>query len=362
MKTPSIKPGTRKSSLITSTLVSAMSGQNGAPSGGLPPDVQAVINISLGAVVVSNYLSFLTMGVVGCYTWIYFRTFPDDRWIFKLLVSTCFIICLVDTAGSGIWVYDWAVTGYANPGVMAVIHWALPAEAMFIGTTGTLVQCFYAWRIWLVSTRKNWILPVIIVCLSLAGWCAVCYVISVVAVHKLVSELSLVSPTIYIWLGGSAGADVLITISMIYYLDLRFRMKEASRVGPGTNSRFREIIYRTVECNVLSTLAQATTIGLFQSHSLGLYFAMPDMVLAKIYTFSLIISLLGRRSNGTGLSGFRNTTSKSGGEQHALGDLRARNQNSGAAMEVAINVQRETAEDSTGWDKTSSDFDQVQKV
>ncbi|KAJ7325786.1 hypothetical protein DFH08DRAFT_1027742 [Mycena albidolilacea] len=210
-----------------------MSGQNGDPSGGLPPDVQAVINISLGAVVVSNYLSFLTMGVVGCYTWIYFRTFPDDRWVFKLLVSTCFIICLVDTAGSGVWVYDWAVTGYAS---------------------------------------------------------AVCYVISVVAVHKLVSELSLVSPTIYIWLGGSAGADVLITISMIYYLDLRFRMKEASRVGPGTNSRFREIIYRTVECNVLSTLAQATTIGLFQAHSLGLYFAMPDMVLAKIYTFSLIIS------------------------------------------------------------------------
>ncbi|KAJ7325897.1 hypothetical protein DFH08DRAFT_1027937 [Mycena albidolilacea] len=318
-----------------------MSGQNGAPSGGLPPDVQAAINISLGAVVVSNYLSFLTMGAVGCYTWMYFRTFPDDRWVFKLLVSACFIMCLVDTAGTGIWVYDWAVTGYANPGVMAVIHWALLAEG--IGTTGTLVQCFYAWRIWLISTKKNWILPVIIVCLSLAGWCAICYVISVVAVHKLVSELSLVSPTIYIWLGGFAGADVLITISMIYYLDLRFRMKEASRIGPGTNSRFREIIYRTIECNVLSTLAQATTIGLFQSHSLGFYF------------------VLGRRSNGTGLSGFRNS-SKSGGEQHGLSDLRGRNQNSGAALEVAINVQRETAEDSTGWDKTSSDFDQVQKV
>jgi hypothetical protein len=32
-------------------LVSAMPGQNSAPSGGLPPDVQAAINISLGAVV-----------------------------------------------------------------------------------------------------------------------------------------------------------------------------------------------------------------------------------------------------------------------------------------------------------------------
>ncbi|KAJ7859173.1 hypothetical protein B0H14DRAFT_2747344 [Mycena olivaceomarginata] len=339
-----------------------MSGQNGAPSGGLPPDVQAVIDISLGAVVISNYLSFLTMGVVGCYTWMYFRTFPDDRWVFKLLVSACFIMCLLDTAGTGIWVFDWAVTNYANPGVMAFTYWALPMEAMFMGTTGTLVQCFYAWRVWLVSTRKNRILPVIIVCLSLMSWCTVCYIISVVATHTLVSELSLISSSVYVWLGGSVGADVLITSSMIYYLDVRFRRKAASSVGPGINSRFREIIYRTVECNVLSTLAQAATIGLFQSHSVGLYFALPDMILAKIYTFSLIISLLGRRSNGTGLSGFRNTTSKSGGEQHALGDLRARNQNSGAAMEVAINVQRETAEDSMGWDETNSDFDQVQKV
>jgi hypothetical protein len=88
---------------------------------------------------------------------------------------------------------------------------------------------------------------------------------------------------------------------------------------------------------------------------------------------------LGRRSNGTGPSGFRNS-SKSGGEQHGLSNLRGRNQNSGAALEVAIHVQfvhyrrlrsslthiqncrRETAEDSTGWDKTSSDFDQIQKV
>ncbi|KAJ7859788.1 hypothetical protein B0H14DRAFT_3446425 [Mycena olivaceomarginata] len=99
-----------------------MSGQNGAPSGGLPPDAQAAINISLGAVVVGNYLSFLTMGVVGCYTWMYFSTFPNDRWIFKLLASICFIMCLADTAGTGIWVYDWSVADYANPGVMGFTH------------------------------------------------------------------------------------------------------------------------------------------------------------------------------------------------------------------------------------------------
>jgi hypothetical protein len=40
-----------------------------------------------------------------------------------------------------------------------------------------------------------------------------------------------------------SGADVLITTSMIYYLDLRFRIKDASRVGPGTN-RYADSVTR----------------------------------------------------------------------------------------------------------------------
>jgi hypothetical protein len=92
------------------------------------------------------------------------------------------------------------------------------------------------------------------------------------------------------------------------------------------------------------------------------------------------ISVLGRRSNGSGLSGVRNTSSKSGGEQHALSDRRARNHNSGTPLEVAINVQsvdyrcsmssfphaqnrrHDTVEDRGEWDKTNDGFDPVQKV
>ncbi|KAJ6450389.1 hypothetical protein C8R45DRAFT_1127961 [Mycena sanguinolenta] len=346
---------------------------------GLLPAEQAAINISLGGVVVSNYLSFLTMGVVCCYTWMYFTTFPNDRWVFKVLVGACFLMCAADTAGTGIWVYDWAVAGYANPAVLGLVHWAFPVEAMLLcvyqepshlpiahltyfpsGTCSTLVQCFYAWRIWLVSSRKNWILPALVVSLSLLGWCIVCWMASILVTHKLVADLSLVSPTVYIWLGGSVGADVLITASMIYYLDLRFRTKETSKGGIKPDNRFREIIRRTVECNVLSLLGQTVSVGLFNAPSVGFYFVLTDMTLAKVYTFSLVVSLLGRRSDGRGLSGARNTTSKSG-EQHALSDRRvvertARN------TQMAISVQRETVEDRDEWDKTNENFDQYQKV
>ncbi|KAJ7499782.1 hypothetical protein FB451DRAFT_1206557 [Mycena latifolia] len=224
-----------------------------------------------------------------------------------------------------------------------------------------MVQIFYAWRVWLVSTRKNWIVPIAIVTLSVLGWCIVCWMVSIMVTHKLVSELSLVSPTVYIWLGGSVGTDVLITCSMVYYLDLRFRMKEAAR-PTHANNRFREIIYRTVECNVLSLFAQSVSVGLFNSPSVGFYFVLTDMTLAKIYTFSLLISLLGRQEDGRGLSGARNTSSKSA-EQHALSERRVIDNRVGNTQ-VSINVQRATADDRSDqdWNKPNDGFEQYQKV
>ncbi|KAE9403809.1 hypothetical protein BT96DRAFT_474902 [Gymnopus androsaceus JB14] len=90
-------------------------------------------------------------------------------------------------------------------------------------------------------------------------------------------------------------ADVLITGSMIYYLDLRFRVKPEFPSGVSANwslhRRLRKIIVRTVECNLLSLFAQAVSIGLFNSKSnVGFYFVITDMTLAKIYTFSLLIA------------------------------------------------------------------------
>ncbi|KAJ6582885.1 hypothetical protein DFH09DRAFT_1144827 [Mycena vulgaris] len=334
-------------------------GQEASTSAGLPPAAQAAIDISLGGVVVSNYLSFLTMGGVCCYTWLYFSKFPNDRWFFKLIVALCFVMCAADTAGTGVWVYDWGVKGYANPGVMALTHWAFPVEAMLLGTCSTIVQCFYAWRVWMVSTRKNWIVPILIVCLSVLGWCIVCWMVSIMATHKLVSELTLVSPTVYIWLGGSVGADVLITGSMIYYLDLRFRMKKSAV----THNRFKEIIMRTIECNVLSLVAQAVSVGLFNSPSVGFYFVLTDMTLAKIYTFSLLISLLGRSVDKGGLSGGRNTgnTSSRSGDQHELSDRRGlggRVPNT----QVSITVQRDVVDDPTEWSKPEDGIDKYHRV
>jgi len=261
---------------------------------------QAQIKISLGGVVVSNCLSYLTMGIVLCATWTYFIKFPNDLWRFKVLVILCVSMCICDTIATGMWTYDWAVANYANPTALAFTHWAAPVEGFLFGSCGLAVQLFYAWRVWVMSMKKNWILPVMIGCLSISSWCMICWIVHIIATHKLIADLILFQSEVYIWLGGSVGADVLITGSMIYYLDLRFRIElqqNQAETGYRAPQRFRRIIVRTVECNILSLVAQAFGVGLFGHPNVGLYYFLTDMTFTKVSTFSLLVSLHCRRSD-----------------------------------------------------------------
>jgi hypothetical protein len=56
---------------------------------------------SCGLLQYVHSIAFEIVDILDFSAWMYFRTFPDDRWVFKLLVSACFIMCLVDTAGTG---------------------------------------------------------------------------------------------------------------------------------------------------------------------------------------------------------------------------------------------------------------------
>ncbi|KAE9395365.1 hypothetical protein BT96DRAFT_922838 [Gymnopus androsaceus JB14] len=292
---------------------------------GLSPAEQAQINISVGGVVVSNYFSYLTMGIVLSAAWIYFSKFPNDTWWLRSLVILCVSLCIGDTIATGVWSYDWAVANYANPAAMAFIPWAVVVEPFLFATCGLTVQLFYAWRLWTMTMKKNWILPGVIGCLSILGWCTICWQVNILATHKLISDLRLLLPVAWVWLGGSVGADVLITSSMIYYLDLRFRIKrhktQQNQASYHAPRRFRQIIVWTVECNLLSLLAQTITIAFFNESSIGFSFVMTNMVLAKVYTFSLLVSLNIRHSDndhGTSDGGFYSSRGRGGPESTAL--------------------------------------------
>ncbi|KAE9385398.1 hypothetical protein BT96DRAFT_1091323 [Gymnopus androsaceus JB14] len=249
---------------------------------GLSAAEQIEINASVGAVVVSNYLSYLTMGIVLSATWTYFSKFPDDKWWFKVLVILCVSMCIGDTIGTGVWSYDWAVANYGNPAVLVFTPWAIPAGSFFL--YHLLGSTHYG------KTQTD-----------LRSQTPATSGLDMVGGFRLLPVLDQTF---------NRGADVLITSSMIYYLDpgLRFRIEmhkaQASYHAPRL---FRRLILRTVECNLLSLFAQAISLGLFNHNSIGSYYLITTLTLSKVYTFSLLVSLNCRHSgndSGTSNGGF----------------------------------------------------------
>jgi len=107
--------------------------------------------------------------------------------------------------------------------------------------------------------------------------------------------------------------------------------------------RFRRLIVRTVECNLLSLFAQAFAIGLVNHGSIGFYFVMADMMLAKFYTFSLLVSLNIRHSendHGTSEGGFFSFRGRGGVDSTALSDLHSTV--GFPSTQVTVDIQQET--------------------
>ncbi|KIY72896.1 hypothetical protein CYLTODRAFT_283633 [Cylindrobasidium torrendii FP15055 ss-10] len=335
------------------------SSSSAAASVGLPPEVQTQINMSVGAVVVSNNLSFLFVGITLCGAWTYANNYRHDPWPFKALVTFCVTLCVVDCISTGSWAYSWAVTNYANPTVLAFTPWQFCLNATIVGVTTLVVQWFYAWRVWMVSMKANWYIPALIWALSCMSFGVLMWMINVVITYRLISEIERVIPVVYVWLIGSVGADVFISACMLYYLDLRYRLKSSQR-QMSTQGRFRAIIVRTVECNILSLLGQLTTVVLFnQSKKVGMYFALTDMCLAKVYTISLLVSLNSRPSSGGSSSA---TVEVSGNSLNGPASYMLSDRRGAPANQISIAIQQETIREANQLDDSKDNISEDYKV
>ncbi|KAJ3717572.1 hypothetical protein DFJ43DRAFT_1043100 [Lentinula guzmanii] len=256
----------------------------------------AIMDVSLttGAILVGSLFSFFTMGVVAVCLWIYFTNYPKDPIYFKLLVTFMAILSILDTVTTGCWAYLWAVTHWGDPTIFAYLPGVFVIETFCFGTACLTNQCFFAWRLWTITKRKNWYLPLFIIS------------------NGLIQEEILKSPRLAVvfWLmnlfrtdpllvdlGAAFLGDASVTVGMVYYL----RIKSSREMVVNANSRsvLNGIIVRTLQCNALALLSQVAMFVMFFLKSnphVGAYFFFNDFLVVKIYAFSLLLTLNARKT------------------------------------------------------------------
>ncbi|SCZ98036.1 BZ3500_MvSof-1268-A1-R1_Chr3-3g06534 [Microbotryum saponariae] len=262
-----------------------------------PPDKLPAFDNSIGAFLIGTFLAVFLVGsarwidTTQCFTY-HLRFHRTDRLVYKVVVYGLFVLDTVHSAFCCMTIYWWAVTHYTNPAVLSVSPWTFTVDPAVTAIATIICQAFFAYRVYVISGRKIFV-PVLIMTLSVLQFGF--GVASSFMIHFLDSKFSRFHEFTYgvaTWLVSAACADILITISLVYYLHRASSTIEYSKM----HTVVERIIRRTIETNALTMLVAVTDAILFSTCPGLAWHVIPNFLLVKLYFNSLLVSLVNRPS------------------------------------------------------------------
>ncbi|EAU92170.2 hypothetical protein CC1G_08793 [Coprinopsis cinerea okayama7 len=235
--------------------------------------VQEDLAGTYGALLLGGFLSACLTGVVGVQTLLYFKIFPMDRLLPKLLVA---VVCLLDMTHSAmVWAGIWEHL-IVRPRTLEHSDFIPAPISLSIVTTGFLtflVHLFFAERIHRLSGGR-WILTVTVILIAGARLGFACATAGQMLRLKSFAKFVVVSSwTFTLGLALSSAVDLIVTVSL--FLLLR------DTVGPDTLR-----LGRIIDSLVMYTIE----IG-----SMTLWVACPLLIhvlLMAIYSIFTVISMI----------------------------------------------------------------------
>ncbi|KAJ7778853.1 hypothetical protein DFH07DRAFT_796251 [Mycena maculata] len=246
-----------------------------------------VVRVS-GPLILAHLGIWALTGILTVQLYLYYQAFPNDRRFTKCLVYTMyslqFLQIILTTLDS------FAIFGYGFGDFAALTNVQL---AWFTGPISTamaslIVQSFYAFR--LHSFSKSRIIPVLIVAAALivsaSGLMTGIFVFPDGDVTGLNTRK--ISIALGLWLIGSALVDVIIAISMTYYLiisDTGFRQ---------THALISRLIRLTIQTGSMTALGALATVILFFGCPGKDYYVTPGNYMPALYANTMLAVLNSR--------------------------------------------------------------------
>jgi len=265
------------------------------------------------------------------------------------------------------WCYRWTSTYYGvSPVLLKTPEESITLLFLFPITT-LIVQLWFTSRIWIVgSMRTNIWFPLLIATLACSSWLISLWMFSVLARHHtLVTEdANLIFPVGYAWLAGGVVTDAFIFGGLTYYTEMRSQKQRVHHLL--SPKGIWGILYRMIECNVLPLIAQIVLVVLITGKGVGFYYTLSDMTIAKVYTFSLLVSLSARGPIQEGvkasMSRQQSTVTFTNRRRTASAvqvrrDVDVIHDSDSEAGGPGTSPWKKTAEDKTAEDKTAEDSD-----
>ncbi|KAF8074484.1 hypothetical protein FPV67DRAFT_582938 [Lyophyllum atratum] len=243
---------------------------------------------SLGPIFIGNLLNYAFMGVLVVQVYFYSLAFKSDRLPLKALVGLVLGLDIIQTGFSTHCSWDVLIVSWGDMAHVQEQTWSVTTLAPMAGSVAFVVQCYYAWRVWILGAHHRITLPIVsLICLSgLASFImSLCYGIAMnLELSVIASHLQ--AKFLVAWLSTSMVCDLLITITLVIQLHLR------------RNQHFRfvnEVVHRTIRMAIeTGALTCGIAIAELASYGRSTYFNMLIILCGKVYSNSLLASLNSR--------------------------------------------------------------------
>ncbi|GAA5894825.1 hypothetical protein JCM8208_006080 [Rhodotorula glutinis] len=244
-----------------------------APEGPKPS-----LDASVGAFVLGTVFSCFLAGVTFTQTLTYFANFYRvDHLALILMTVALKTIGMAHTAICCHTVYTWTVSEYGNFAALALAPVPFAWGPFLTGLAAIIVQCFYAWRVFVVSGRKIFI-PVLICAVALWSF-------QFADFYKYRYGVGL-------WLMAGVAADLLITFSLVHYLRACLSSTSSSTWRP----LVRALVITVVQTNGLTLMTTIINAILFLADEETAWHVVPGLMLVQMYIVSALVSLNARSS------------------------------------------------------------------
>ncbi|KAF8909916.1 hypothetical protein CPB85DRAFT_1414242 [Mucidula mucida] len=220
-------------------------------------------------------------GALCVQVYLYYISFPNDHTRSKAVVYSLFVIETAQVVMNISDVFDLFAVGYGDLDTLDKIHLSWLAVPILTGLGAFIVQCFYGYRIYLL-TERSWI-PSVIALLSVTQFTAA--FVGGIQVY-LKGRFSLIESTrtaSTIWLAGSAACDVVIAGTMTHHL------VSADTGFKSTHLILTKIIRLVVETGSVTASVAVLDLILFLTFPDATYHTVPAQSLAKLYSNAVLV-------------------------------------------------------------------------
>ncbi|KAI0809177.1 hypothetical protein BC629DRAFT_1096950 [Irpex lacteus] len=262
-----------------------------ATTPGLPPDLHgALVNIqnSFGVVLIGSAASTGLLGVTTLQAWFYFRSYPEDNLLTKLMVSVVWCIEFIRSSFLVRAAYFYLVLNWGNIAVLNENNWSINILPLMTNLGELFGHLYFAWRIYTLARVPvvRWILTGLVATLSVwnFGMGTATYVITSRAAsltsfgnsgsQKILSPFALAT---------AISTDVAIMVSLIFLLN-------RGRTGLSrTDHLINMLIYYTVQAGMITVVADVVIIILnHYIDRVGFTYLGPYAIVGNLYANSFL--------------------------------------------------------------------------